>query len=286
MKLVNYKHTIKDTISVTKYFKDIYKIPLLTLEEEIELGEKIRQGDKEALDKLVRSNLRFVISVAKNYQNSKFDLATLISEGNLGLITAAKIFDPSKGFKFISLAVYCIRQSIQQYVLNKNSVIRFPYEQSRLINKIEKEITRFYNKHYRNPTIKELSNNLDVDEIAISNVYNYIRDLTLLDDVVANYSDDVSTSYIDLIPDANSTPPDENLMKESLRIDLLTALQRLPKNYPEIMISLYGIYCEKKSIVTLSKEYGLCEERIKQINKHCLKLLKENELNKDLKNYL
>ena len=104
--------------------------------------------------------------------------------------------------------------------------------------------------------------------------------------VKANYSDDVSTSYIDLIPDSNSTPPDENLMKESLRIDLLTALQRLPKNYPEIMISLYGIYCEKKSIVTLSKEYGLCEERIKQINKHCLKLLKENELNKDLKNYL
>lgn len=276
------KYTNRDSLSVIKYLNDIYKIPLLTCEEEIELGLKAKEGDEKAIEKLVKSNLRFVISIAKQYQTPQHDLSTLISEGNLGLIKAAQKFDPTKGFKFLSYAVWWIRQSIQDWIYNKGKIIQLPFPKGLLLKNVKKEINRFNILHSRDPTLKELSNILNIDEISILTVLDYMNNLVFLNDVIGQDNQ----NFYDIVEDTKINSPDNNLLQESFNYDIVKALNSLPKNYGEIIKLIYGINCESISMKEIGKKFNLCEERIKQIHRLCLKQLKENKKYDFLKTYL
>ena len=256
------KYTNRDSLSVIKYLNDIYKIPLLTCEEEIELGLKAKEGDEKAIEKLVKSNLRFVISIAKQYQTPQHDLSTLISEGNLGLIKAAQKFDPTKGFKFLSYAVWWIRQSIQDWIYNKGKIIQLPFPKGLLLKNVKKEINRF--------------------NISILTVLDYINNLVFLNDVIGQDNQ----NFYDIVEDTKINSPDNNLLQESFNYDIVKALNSLPKNYSEIIKLIYGINCESISMKEIGKKFNLCEERIKQIHILCLKQLKENKKYDFLKTYL
>ena len=283
----NNKFTNRDGISINKYLNDICKIPLQTIEEEVATGELAKLGNKEAIDLLVTSNLRFVVSIAKQYESTFFDLPTLISEGNLGLIRAARSFEPNKGLKFITFAVWWIRQAIQEAVQSKNKLIRLPVQRGILLVAIKKEIQIFFIKNGREPTVKELSDILNIDEITILNVIHYIKNFVFLNDPINSNSDDLKNlSYSDTIEDKNIKSPDYNLVQESLSYDLKRALLNLPKNYGEILTLIHGIGCDPLPIEEIGIKFNLCSERIKQINRFSLKSIKESKKYDFLKTYL
>ena len=213
MKAISISKSITNRSEINDYLKDVAKIPLLTKEEEIDLATKARNGDKKAKDKLIISNLRFVITVAKKYQNNGLPLADLINEGNIGLIRAAELFDPNKGFKFISYAVWWIRQAIVKAIQNTNRTIRIPSTQYSILYNINKEISNFYQKNERQPSAEELSIIMNIPEEKIIKLLEYNNRMSSIDTPISDEED--AGTMVDIIPNQNIKKTDYSLNEES-----------------------------------------------------------------------
>lgn len=275
--------TNRESDSLEKYLQSIAKEPLLTPEEEVELAQRVHQGDKEALDKLVKGNLRFVVSVAKQYQNQGLSLPDLINEGNLGLIRAAEKFDETKGFKFISYAVWWIRQSISQAVDEQSRMVRLPMNQLGSIRRINKEISKFEQENGRMPSSDELS---DILDIASEKITDAIRVSGRAVSVDAPFGDDEEGTLIDVLKNPDSPDADNGLEQESLVQEIERVLSSLNERERGIICGAFGIGGPEKSFDELAEEYGLTRERVRQIKEKALRKLKQKSRSEVLKSYL
>ena len=265
--------TNRDDLSLKLYFKDIYKYPILSLEEEQKLFEEANNGDNDALQKVIQSNLRFVITVAKQYQGQGISLVDLINEGNIGLCIAAKKFDNTRGFKFISYAVWWIRQSILQAIYNTSRTIRYPITYISKLTKVNKTISKLESEYDRPPTLKELSNNLNVSEDEINDVLLNTNSCSSMDIQIGD--DDNSTTIGDLL--SNGEIADQNLMFDSNKFKIRQILSKLKNREADIIRMYYGIDSQELSLEEIGTRFGMTGERIRQ--------LKEEILNKLFTNY-
>jgi RNA polymerase primary sigma factor len=278
--------TNREAPSLDKYLREIGKVKLLSPDEEVILVRKIREGDRKALETLINSNLRFVVSVAKQYQNQGLTLPDLINEGNLGLIKAAERFDETRGFKFISYAVWWIRQSILQSLAEQSRIVRLPLNKIGSINKINKAFTQLEQEYQREPMPEEIAEILDlhpsiVDESLNSNNYHVSMDAPLKDDEKAeNNLYDVMT--------VNETPnPDVSLMDNSLKVEIERTLSTLNEREAEILRYYYGLNgLNAHTLEEIGKELDLTRERVRQVKEKALKKLQNIQRNKLLKSYL
>lgn len=275
--------TNRESASLDKYLQEISKYDLITVEEEVELARRIKKGDKEAMEKLIRANLRFVVSVAKQYQNQGLSLPDLINEGNLGLIKAAEKFDETRGFKFISYAVWWIRQSIMQAINEQSRIVRLPLNQVSSLTKYRKAIQEFEQKHRRKPTQKELAEILETTEEKIKKTASASGKAISMD---APFVEDEDNSLIDILPNEDSPKADEDLMKESLRVEIERALSTLTEREREIIKLSFGISTEPISLEEIGERYGLTRERVRQIREKALKKMRNTNRSKILKAYL
>lgn len=275
---------VSDKQSLEKYFKEIGDAQLLTPEEEIELARRIKQGDEVALKKLVSANLRFVVSVAKSYQNHGLSLEDLINEGNLGLIKAAYRFDETRGFKFISYAVWWIRQAILQAIAEKTRMIRLPLNRVGTLTKISKVYSKLEQEFERAPTNDELADVLEIDSDDISNTIKKASRVVSIDSPVSANSD---SRMIDLIQDNEGSKPDADLMDESLRDEVRHLLDGLTQRESQILILYFGLDGKKpRTLEEVGTEFRLTRERIRQIKENALKKLRHNSRSKVLLQYL
>lgn len=273
MKTLQIKQSITDRSdeALNLYLKDVNKIPLLTLEQEKELGAKIKLGDKKALDKLITSNLRFVISVAKQYQGQGLSLIDLISEGNCGLIEAAKRFDVDKGFKFISYAVWWIRQSIVLALSSDSRTIRLPASQVHLISKINKAISEFEQKYERKPSNAELENILNIPSEKISYIMSAASKMVSVDSPL---KDEEESTLIDIIPNSNSPYTDFKLREESKETEICLVLKKLSYREHDILRMFFGLGCDSMTLENIGIKFGIASERVRQIKDAALKKLR------------
>ena len=278
MKQIQIKQSITDRSdsALKAYLKDVNKYPLLTVEEEKELGKKIKNGDKKAVDKLITSNLRFVISVAKQYQGQGIDLIDLIQEGNIGLQEAVGKWDVDKGFKFISYAVWWIRQKIVLALSNKSRTIRVPTSQLAQIQRINKVISEFEIEHERKPSDAELSNITGIAENKIQSILNSISKLVSVDNPITN---DEEGTLVDIIPNKNSIPSDYKLMEESQVNNINEILDKLTPREHDVLRMYFGINCDPMTLDNISNKFGLTNERTRQIKDGAIKSLKTKHLN-------
>ncbi|MEG1762297.1 MAG: RNA polymerase sigma factor RpoD/SigA, partial [Bacteroidales bacterium] len=230
--------TNRETASLDKYLQDIGKEELVSADEEVQLAQRIKAGDKAALEKLTRANLRFVVSVAKQYQNQGLSLPDLINEGNLGLIKAAKRFDETRGFKFISYAVWWIRQSILQALAEQSRIVRLPLNQVGSLNKIKKESSRLEQKFERPPSIDEIAESLDMSKEKIAEVLNITTRYVSMD---APLVQDEETNFIDVFISEDSPSTDQLLIKESLSREIERSLSTLTEKERDVINLFYGI---------------------------------------------
>jgi RNA polymerase primary sigma factor len=266
--------TNRDEESVNRYFCDINKYEMISAEMEVELSERIKRGDDIALERLVIANLRFVVSVAKQYQNQGISFIDLINEGNVGLIKAASKFDSSRGFKFISYAVWWIRQSIMQAIAEQNRIVRLPFNRIASINKVSKAIPFLEQELHREPTDDELAIHLDISKGEIENI-NLIKKREVSFDKPLNSSEDSDFSLYDTVQTGNIPPPDDNLMRESLGIKIKDALSTLPIREAEVVSKLFGLGGnEACSLGEVSVLFGMSGERVRQIKASGLRKLK------------
>jgi len=276
--------TNRDSASLDKYLADISRLPLITSEEETVLAQKIRAGDKEALEKLTLANLRFVVSVAKQYQNQGISLPDLINEGNLGLIKAASRFDETRGFKFISYAVWWIRQSIIQAVSEQSRIIRLPLNKIGTLNKIKKAQSILEQQLERPASLSELSEILEVSEQEIgltlkASVRHTSTDAGLLG------AEDIT--IMDVTSDASDPRPDDLLMLDSLQTEIKRALNTLTEREKEVLVLFYGIgKTGACSLEEIGEKYDLTRERVRQIKEKAIRRLRMTSKNKILKTYL
>jgi RNA polymerase primary sigma factor len=267
--------TNRDSASLEKYLQDIAKESMITPDEEPRLARRIRDGDQAALDKLVRANLRFVVSVAKQYQNQGLSLLDLINEGNLGLIKAAKKFDETKGFKFISYAVWWIRQSILQALAEQARIVRLPLNKLGALNKIRKAFIQLEQKFEREPSAEELSGILEMTKEQISEVMGSSGKAVSMDAPLDSKED--SGSLLDVM--ANSTIPntDDGLMAESLQRDVLRSLNTLPTKESDVLKLFYGIgEARSFTLEEISTKLNMTRERVRQIKDSAIKRLRHN----------
>lgn len=267
--------TARDS-SLNYYLKEVSQERLINLDEEVRLAEKIKQGDKKALDKLVRANLRFVISVAKQYQNQGLSLPDLINEGNLGLIKAAQKFDETRGFKFISYAVWWIRQSILQALAENSRSIRLPMNQIGIINKINKTSSKFEQENERTPSTEELSKELSIPEDKISELLKASNKKAVSIDTPFSVGED--NSLIDVLPNSNSLPADCVTNDESIHIEIDRALNTLQDRSREILKMYYGIGCQELDMEEIANKFGITRERVRQIKEESIKKLRKNSI--------
>ena len=253
----------------SKYLNDISKEQMITPEEEVELAIKIKQGDQQALDKLVKANLRFVVSIAKQYQNSGVDIMYLISEGNAALITAAKKFDETKGFKFISYAVWWIRQAMNQ-ACSISKIVKLPSNQVVILSKINNILLEYEQSEHRIPTNAELSQELDVPEITISNILRTASKHMSMDAPFKNEDDD--GCLLDVLSSNDKT--DTPLIKESLNQDLNRAFSKLTRRQKDIIKMVFGIDCPEMTLEDIGDKFGLTRERVRQIKEQAIKKLR------------
>ncbi|NJM15514.1 MAG: RNA polymerase sigma factor RpoD/SigA [Bacteroidales bacterium] len=266
--------TQRNEESVSRYFQEVNKYPMISIEEEVELSVRIRSGDIEALQKLVKANLRFVISVAKQYQNQGLSFPDLINEGNVGLVKAAGKFDESRGFKFISYAVWWIRQSIIQAISDQTRVVRLPLNKISNINKIKKAIAHLEQEIERDPTDDEIADFLEMNEETV-NVVNQIKKQQISLDMPLTTNGDGDLSLYDLVQSDRLPPPDNHLVEESLRIDIARALSKLPDKEAEILRLSFGLNNSKAhSLLDIARKYNMTSERIRQIKSSGLSRLK------------
>ena len=277
--------TKRESRSLEKYLQDVSKEGMITAEEEVELAQRIQSGDTVALNKLVKANLRFVISVAKQYQNPGLTLEDLINEGNLGLIEAAKRYDHTKGFKFISYAVWWIRQSILKAAADNSRTIRLPHNRLGEIQKINKATIEFEQKNERLPTAEELSLVVDMDVDKVENSWKMSKKQISVDAPMLN--DDDNNSLISILENTETHAPNHTLMHESLAQDIDRSLQYLKGIEAEVIKSFFGL--DGRNELTLEEigiNYGLTRERIRQIKERGLRRLRRISKTGNLQSYL
>jgi RNA polymerase primary sigma factor len=284
LKITN-KITNRESLALDKYLNDISKIPLLTPEEETQLAQRIKQGDEEALDTLTKANLRFVVSVAKQYQNQGLSLSDLINEGNLGLMKAARRFDETKGFKFISYAVWWIRQSILQAIVEYSRLVRLPLNKVGQYNKVNDAITYFTQEFEREPSVDELADLLDMSVNEIATVLKgSVRHLSV--DAPISDDDDNST-LLDMMSIDDELGPDLKLMEESLQREVNSGLSLLSPREVDVLVAYYGLNgMSARTLEEIGEMYGLTRERVRQIKERALRRLRRSYNRNALRSYL
>ena len=274
--------TNRESASLDKYLQEIGRKDLITVDEEVELAQRIKQGDQAALDKLVSANLRFVVSVAKQYQNQGLSLPDLIDEGNLGLIKAAQKFDETRGFKFISYAVWWIRQSILQALAEQSRIVRLPLNQVGSLNKIGKALQRFEQENERRPSASELADQLDVPVEKIADTMTVSGRHVSVD---APFVDGEDNSLLDVLPNDDSPMADASLNQESLAKEVNRALDQLNPRERDILKMFFGIGCQEMTLEEIGAKFDLTRERVRQIKEKAIRRLK-GQKSKLLKAYL
>lgn len=276
--------TNRDTKSLEKYFQEISKIGLITADEEVELATKIKQGDNKALDKLVKANLRFVVSVAKQYQNQGLKLSDLINEGNLGLVKAAKRFDETRGFKFISYAVWWIRQSILQALSNQSRIVRLPQNKIGSINKIKKAYSKIEQDEQRMPSPEEIAKSLDM---TVHDVKACLKNSQKHLSMDAPFKEGENSNLYNVINADDSPKPDNKLIKESLTTEINRALATLTYKEAEIIKLFYGLNKKSaKSLTEIGEKFDISRERVRQVKQKAINRLKHTSRSKVLQMYL
>ncbi|MCF6242514.1 MAG: RNA polymerase sigma factor RpoD/SigA [Bacteroidales bacterium] len=275
--------TNRESASLDKYLQEIGKEELITAEEEVELAQRIKKGDQTALERLTKANLRFVVSVAKQYQNQGLTLPDLINEGNIGLIKAAEKFDETRGFKFISYAVWWIRQSILQALAEQSRIIRLPLNQVGSLNRLNKAFSQFEQKYERIPTPQELAKIL---ELPSDKVTQAIRISGKHISVDAPFVDGEENSLLDVLSNNDSPKADNTLIKESLNQEIERALSTLTIREKDIIKHFFGINCQELSLEEIGEKFGLTRERVRQIKEKAIKRLRQKSKSKLLKTYL
>ncbi len=272
--------TNRESVSLDKYLQEIGHEEMISVEEEAELAIRIRKGDKKALEKLTKANLRFVVSVAKQYQNQGLSLLDLINEGNMGLIKAAEKFDETKGFKFISYAVWWIRQSIMQAIAEHSRLVRLPLNQIGSVNKINRALIKFEQENERHPSVNEIADNTDLPEDKIEDVLKMNSRQVSVD---APLSDGNTGNILDILP---NTDEPEALVLQSLRDEIAGALQTLDERERNVIKAFYGIDQQECTLEEIGRRYGLTRERVRQIREKAIRKLRKNTKSKILKTYL
>ena len=275
--------TNRESASLDKYLQEIGHEELISVEEEVELAQRIRKGDRKALEKLTKANLRFVVSVAKQYQNKGLSLPDLINEGNLGLIKAAEKFDETRGFKFISYAVWWIRQSILQAIAEQSRIVRLPLNQVGSVNKINKIANRFEQEHERRPSADEIGDFVDLPEEKIEDALKVNTRHVSMD---APFADGEENSLLDILPNNDSPDTDFELVMESLRNEINRALLTLNERERHIIEAFFGISQPEMTLEEIGEKFGLTRERVRQIKEKAIRRLRHNTKNKLLRSYL
>lgn len=276
--------TNRETASLDKYLQDIGKEDLITADEEVALAKKIKQGDQRALDKLCKANLRFVVSVAKQYQNQGLSLPDLINEGNLGLIKAAKRFDETRGFKFISYAVWWIRQSILQALAEQSRIVRLPLNQVGSLNKIKKEASRLEQQFERPPSAEEIASSMELPEEKVDSTMKISTKYVSMD---APLTHDEDSSFLDVFISEESPHTDDDLMRESLTREIQRSLSTLNEKERDVINLYYGIGRNHgMTLEEIGAKFDLTRERVRQIKEKAIRRLKQNSRSRLLKAYL
>ncbi len=276
--------TNRETASLDKYLQDIGREELITAEEEVELARRIKSGDEKALDKLVKANLRFVVSVAKQYQNQGLSLPDLINEGNLGLIKAAQRFDETRGFKFISYAVWWIRQSILQALAEQSRLVRLPLNQVGSLNKIKKATSRLEQEFERPPSVEEIAQKLDIPEHKLDKAMRITTRYVSMDAPIA---EDEDTKFLDVFVSDDFPRTDTNLMRESLNKEIQRSLSTLTEKERDVINLYYGIGMNHGlTLDEIGAKFNLTRERVRQIKEKAIRRLKHTSRSKLLKAYL
>jgi RNA polymerase primary sigma factor len=276
--------TYRESQSLDKYLQEIGKVDLLTAEEEIELAIKIKEGDKKALEKLTKANLRFVVSVAKQYQNQGLSLGDLINEGNLGLIKAGKRFDETRGFKFISYAVWWIRQSILQALAEQSRIVRLPLNRVGALSKIGRAYSNLEQEFEREPSADELADELDMD---VKEVTDTLKISSKHVSVDAPFASGEENRLLDVMKNDEQPSPDNMLLSESLKTEIASALSSLPEREAEILRLYYGIETDHAmTLEEIGEKFNLTRERVRQIKEKAIRRLRHASKSKHLRTYL
>jgi RNA polymerase primary sigma factor len=276
--------TNRENASLEKYLQEIGREGLINAEEEVKLARLIKKGDQAALEKLTRANLRFVVSVAKQYQNQGLSLPDLINEGNLGLIKAAKRFDETRGFKFISYAVWWIRQSIMQALAEQSRIVRLPINQLGSVNKIRKTFSQLEQRFEREPSNSELSEALEMSEESVANTMKISGKHVSVD---APFVTGEEHSLLDVLENPDSPHADNTLMHESLNLEINRSLSTLTQREADVVKLFYGIGCSHAyTLDEIGAKFDLTKERVRQIKEKAIRRLRHNSRSKLLKSYL
>ena len=276
--------TNRETASLDKYLQEIGKVELLTAEEEVALAQRIRQGDQAALEKLTKANLRFVVSVSKQYQNQGLSLPDLINEGNLGLIKAAQRFDETRGFKFISYAVWWIRQSILQALAEQSRIVRLPLNKIGSLNKINKAYAKLEQELEREPNYEEIAQVLEISE---SEVKESLRNSGRHVSMDAPLVEDEDNNMYDVLRADDSPSPEEGLMYESLRKEIDRAISTLTPREADVIRLYFGLDGQHPlTLEEIGEKFDLTRERVRQIKEKAIRRLKHSSRSKILKSYL
>ncbi len=278
------QYTNRESQSLDKYLQEIGKVDLLNQEEEIELARKIKKGDQKSLEKLTKANLRFVVSVAKQYQNQGLSLGDLINEGNLGLIKAAKRFDETRGFKFISYAVWWIRQSILQALAEQSRIVRLPLNRVGALNKIGKAFSTLEQEFEREPSASELAEELDMSLYEVADTLKISGRHVSMD---APFVQGEESRLLDVIQDERTPMPDQDLMKESLSKEVERALNTLSDREAEVIRLYFGLGREHSlTLEEIGEKFALTRERVRQIKEKAIRRMRHASRSKHLRSYL
>ena len=275
--------TNRESEALEKYLSEIGKEELVSAEEEVELAQRIRKGDKKALERLTKANLRFVVSVAKQYQNQGLSLPDLINEGNVGLIKAAEKYDETRGFKFISYAGWWIRQSILQAIAEQSRIVRLPLNQLGSMSKINRMLTKFEQENERRPSADEISEAIDIPEDKVDEAINVSGRQVSVD---APFVDGEDNSLLDVLVNSDAPMADSQLVMESLQSEIKDALKMLTLRERNIVTAFYGIGQPEMTLEEIGTKFGLTRERVRQIKEKAIRRLRANTKNKILKAYL
>lgn len=275
--------TNRESASLEKYLQEIGHQDLLTADEEVELAQQIKKGDRKALERLTKANLRFVVSVAKQYQNKGLSLPDLINEGNLGLIKAAERYDETRGFKFISYAVWWIRQSILQAIAEQSRIVRLPLNQVGSVNRIARELNKFEQENERKPSVEEMADRIDLPEEKIAEAMKINTHHVSMD---APFADGEDNSLLDFLPNTDSPSTDNVLDQESLRTEIERVLDVLNDREQKVIKAFFGIGMQEMTLEEIGDKYNLTRERVRQIKEKAIRRLRYNTKSKTLKTYL